>query len=176
MKRILLSLLILAPFVLKAQDTPATFQQDFAGSLEFYGNRLVSLAEAIPAETYSWNPAEGVRSVGEVLAHVSGANYFFAANLGLPAEGVDPMAINAEMSKEEAVATLKASVEQIVAASKAVPDESLGEMKDFFGQQMSNRGIMFVAFSHVSEHLGQMIAYARSNDVTPPWSIPPEGE
>jgi uncharacterized damage-inducible protein DinB len=26
--------------------------------------------------------------------------------------------------------------------------------------------------SHEHEHLGQMIAYARSNGVTPPWSSP----
>ena len=175
MKRIVLLLLLLAPFVLRAQDESSTFQTDFAGSIEFYGNRVVSLVDAIPAEKYSWSPAEGVRNVGEVVAHVSGANYFFAASMGMPAEGVDPMSINAEMSKEDAVATLKASVEHLVAASKAVPDEDLGKMMDFFGSQYSKRSIMLMAFSHVSEHLGQMIAYARSNDVTPPWSMEQEG-
>ena len=53
-------------------------------------NKLISLAEAIPAEKYDWRPAEGVRSVGEVVAHVAGANYFFPTFVGtdIP-EGID---------------------------------------------------------------------------------------
>ena len=36
--------------------------------------------------------------------------------------------------------------------------------------------LLLILLSHSHEHLGQLIAYARSNDVTPPWSEPKEGE
>ena len=41
---------------------------------------------------------------------------------------------------------------------------------DFFGNQMSARSVLIVLAGHVNEHLGQEVAYARSNKITPPWS------
>jgi hypothetical protein len=41
--------------------------------------KVVALANAVPAETYAWRPAEGVRSIGEVLVHIGGDNYFLPA-------------------------------------------------------------------------------------------------
>ncbi|HEY6147020.1 MAG TPA: hypothetical protein VIZ69_04950 [Thermoanaerobaculia bacterium] len=35
---------------------------------------------------------------------------------------------------------------------------------------MSERRILMIIQTHLHEHLGQSIAYARSNGVTPPWS------
>ena len=41
---------------------------------------------------------------------------------------------------------------------------------DFFGQKMTKRAGLLVLASHSHEHLGQLIAYARSNNITPPWT------
>src|SRR4051794_40276276 len=38
-------------------------------------DKLISLAEAMPAEKYAWRPAPGVRTMGEVFNHVAAANY-----------------------------------------------------------------------------------------------------
>ena len=38
-------------------------------------DKFVRLAEAIPAEKYTWRPAPDVRSVAEVFLHVSAANF-----------------------------------------------------------------------------------------------------
>jgi hypothetical protein len=35
---------------------------------------------------------------------------------------------------------------------------------------ITNREVAFFVGGHNHEHLGQMIAYARMNGVTPPWS------
>jgi uncharacterized damage-inducible protein DinB len=54
----------------------------------------------------------------------------------------------------------------------AVPDTDLDKTVQWFDKSMiSERAIMFFLASHNHEHLGQMIAYARSNGVTPPWSV-----
>ena len=37
-------------------------------------------------------------------------------------------------------------------------------------QKNTTRGVWIVTATHLHEHLGQLIAYARSNNVTPPWS------
>jgi hypothetical protein len=49
-------------------------------------------------------------------------------------------------------------------------DANLGEMLKFFGQDWSRQKAMVLTVTHLHEHLGQSIAYARSNNVTPPWS------
>ena len=171
-------MLLVVPFALFAQEEAVSFQDEFAGMIQFNSGRVVSLAEAIPEENYSWSPSEGVRDVSGVIAHVASANYFFSYMIGFPAEGVDPQSFEKmEMSKEEAIETLKASYEHLIMASKSITDNALSEMVDFpNGMTFSKRSVMFIAMGHVSEHMGQMIAYARSNDITPPWSAQGEGD
>ena len=41
---------------------------------------------------------------------------------------------------------------------------------EVFGQKSTARGMWITTATHLHEHLGQLIAYARSNNVTPPWS------
>jgi len=45
--------------------------------------KIRALAEAIPEEKYGWRPAQGVRSVAEVFAHIAGGNYFLASLTGV---------------------------------------------------------------------------------------------
>jgi len=45
---------------------------------------VVSLAEAMPQDKYSWRPAEGVRSVSEVYLHLAAANFGLTAIAGVP--------------------------------------------------------------------------------------------
>ena len=60
---------------------------------------------------------------------------------------------------------------------KAFPDADLDKKVNFFGMQMSARAVLIALAGHVNEHLGQEVAYARSNKVTPPWSEgKPEGK
>ena len=52
-----------------------------AESLEavaYYEQHYPGLAETMPAEKYGWRPGQGVRSVGEVFAHITVTNYGIA--------------------------------------------------------------------------------------------------
>ena len=40
----------------------------------------------------------------------------------------------------------------------------------FFGQAMPVHASIATAMADMHEHLGQLIAYARTNEVVPPWS------
>lgn len=134
--------------------------------------KLLALAEAMPAEKFAWRPAEGVRSVGEVFAHVSGANYFLPTFWGakMP-EGLDPRSFEKEGSdKAKTVDTLKKSFDHMRQAIAAVPEADLDRTVKFFGQEGSVRTVVLILATHAHEHLGQSIAYARMNGVAPPWS------
>jgi uncharacterized damage-inducible protein DinB len=134
--------------------------------------KLVSLAEAIPEESYGWAPAEGVRSVAEVLVHVAGPNMALGQQLlGGEAEGENPVAaLGPEPTKEEILAALEASIELVDKAFAGLSEEKLGSTYQAFGREMSGYRIANILTTHSHEHLGQLIAYARSNGVVPPWS------
>lgn len=156
----------------EGEEKVSEFTRDFLGVYGFSADKLVSLAEAIPADKYGWRPAEGVRSVKEAVLHVAGANYFFASLLGtgIP-EGVDPRGLEKSVeSKEDAIAALKASYDHARAAVKAVSPENFNQEIDFFGNKVTLRQVIMILGNHAEEHLGQLIAYARSNGVVPPWS------
>ncbi|MEJ2214861.1 MAG: DinB family protein [Gammaproteobacteria bacterium] len=169
MKKLILTLIVCMPLVLYGQSN---FQTDLAAMIKMNSEKVISLAEAIPADHYDWSPAEGVRDVEGVVVHIIGANYFFPGMAGAaPPDGVDPRNIaNTVKGKEASIKALKDSYEYLMSAISKVPDDKLTEEIDFFGTKITIRGALMLAYGHCEEHMGQLIAYARSNDIVPPWS------
>ena len=142
--------------------------------------KLIALANAIPESAYDWRPGAGARTVREVLLHVSADNYLIPIAMGMPApaatgiSGTDfATAVTYEkrpLTKAQVIADIEASFAHLHAAMNLTTDANLTEMIKFFGQDFSRQGAMLATVTHLHEHLGQMIAYARSNNVTPPWS------
>jgi uncharacterized damage-inducible protein DinB len=145
---------------------------DIVRSLDDAQQKLLQLAEAMPAEKYSWRPGEGVRSVGEVFAHVSSANYFLPTLWGgKMAAGVDPRGFDKEAGdKAKTIDTLKKSFDSVKQAIGALSDADLARTVKIFDHDGSVRDVVLILATHAHEHLGQSIAYARMNGVVPPWS------
>lgn len=134
--------------------------------------KLIQLAEATPAEKFGWRPSEGVRTTGEVFMHVAGANYFLPTFWGgkMP-EGIDARGFE-KMGGDKAkvLETLKASFAHATQAVENLPEADLDRQIKMFGNDATVRMAALVVATHAHEHLGQSIAYARSNGVVPPWS------
>ena len=163
----------------KAADKPASStaptsgpRAEFIQEMAYYEQRFTRLAEAVPAEKYSWRPAEGVRSIGEVYAHIVAANYGLARALGTqPPAGFDPKAITAAANdKPKIVQALKDSFAHFRQAIAALNDADADKPQKMFGQQTTLRGSFILITGHTGEHLGQSIAYARANSIVPPWT------
>lgn len=135
-------------------------------------NKFERLAEAIPAEKYTWRPAPDVRSVAEVFLHVATANYNLYKLVGTPPPaGVDLQGLEKSTSdKAKVIATLKDSYAHARKAITAMPDADLEKSFDWFGGKNTERGVLIFIVRHGSEHLGQSIAYARMIGVVPPWT------
>lgn len=68
--------MILGALALPAQTDPLEgLWQGYDGEWGHVSRQLVALAEAIPAEKYSWRPGPGVRSVSQVFMHIAMANF-----------------------------------------------------------------------------------------------------
>ncbi len=132
--------------------------------------KIRALAEAIPEEKYGWRPAEGVRSVAQVFAHVAGGNYLLTGLTGVATPADVPKDLERFTRKSEILPWLDKSFAHVRASLEAATPEQMAKEIDFFGQKSSGRGIYLKAYGHISEHLGQAIAYARSIGVTPPWN------
>ena len=135
-------------------------------------SKLLELAEATPENKYSWRPAKDVRSTGEVFMHVATANYGLPGVAGVkPPEGFDIATFEKSKTKKaEIVETLRASFAHAEKAWSEMPEADLEKPVEVFGMKMTARGVYLMLLSHCHEHLGQSIAYARSNGVVPPWT------
>jgi uncharacterized damage-inducible protein DinB len=51
-----------------------------------------------------------------------------------------------------------------------VENARLDDGTKLFGRDTTVRAAMLLYVTHMHEHLGQLVAYARSNGVVPPWS------
>jgi uncharacterized damage-inducible protein DinB len=147
-------------------------KEEFLEEIAYYEQRYVRLAEVVPAEKYTWRPAEGVRSIGEVYTHIVAANYGVARALGAqPPAGLDFKAINAlSTDKAKTVQALKDSFAHFRQAIQALSDADADKPQKMFGRQTTLRGSFMMITGHFGEHLGQSIAYARVNGVVPPWT------
>ena len=74
------------------------------------------------------------------------------------------------MTRDQAVAALEKSFAHLKKAMAETPDARLDSTVKFFGQDRTVRQVWIATTTHLHEHLGQAIAYARSNGVVPPWS------
>ena len=148
------------------------FRAEFLEEVSYYEQRYTRLAEAMPAEKYTWRPAEGVRSVGEVFMHIAGANYGIARALGTaPPAGLDPKAMMAQSGdKPKVLQALKDSFAHFRGAIIALNEADADKPQKMFNRSTTLRGSFIAITGHFGEHLGQSIAYARANGVVPPWT------
>ena len=135
-------------------------------------DKFTRLAEAIPADKYTWRPSSDVRSFAEVFLHVCAANYNLYKLVGTPAPaGIDVRGLEKSTAdKTKVIATLKDSFAHAKKAITAMPDADLDKSMDWFGGKNTERGVLLFIVRHAAEHLGQSIAYARFVGIVPPWT------
>ncbi len=157
----LAAVLGLAP--LRAQTTQAALSKE-AGTLS---DKFAGLARVM-AGKYDWKPAEGVRSVGDVFNLIVRENGLLVGTLtgaggggGHGAQVVEP---------EKLQEALKTSYANLQKAIEGLSDADLKAPVKLFGRDMTKEDAIRFLFGDQHEHLGQSIAYARSNGVVPPWS------
>ena len=146
------------------------FRAEFLANLDEVQEKIMELATSTPAEKMSWRPAEGVRTFGEVYMHIAGGNYFLATFLGAKTPPDVPKDLEKITDKQRIVTELRRSFDRLRSVALAQSDADLEKSVKLFGSQTSQRGVYITMLNHLHEHLGQAIAYARMNGITPPWS------
>ena len=156
----------------------AKFRADMTTWFKDAADKLDQLAGAVPERKYSWRPNQDVRSIGEVYLHVASANYGVPAMMGTPApEGFKFETYEKSLStKAEIQKALHESFDHLATAFANTADADLDKEVDFFGTRMTERSVYLEMLCHAHEHLGQSIAYARTNGIVPPWTAREQAE
>ncbi|MBV9494671.1 MAG: DinB family protein [Acidobacteria bacterium] len=164
-----LSSAALAQPATRAAAKPAPgFREEFLGNLDEVQKKIVDLANAVPADKYSWRPAEGVRSISEVFTHIAGGNYYLATFLGVPPPAEMPKEIEKITDKKKVLAELQKSFDHVRQIVKS--DTDYERTVKLYGNDTTRRNVYMMMLNHLHEHLGQSVAYARMNGIVPPWS------
>lgn len=173
----------LAVVALAGSTPPAAAQQVMLGvagqqveDLQTMKAKFVSLSRAFDASQMDWRPMEGVRSVKEVVDLIVAEVHLFPAMWGFtpPAQAeqgfVAEMNRVAELSPEAAIAELEAGFDFMIESVESLDHARRTEGSDWFGTTYTLEAAIAQAIGDMHEHLGQLIAYARTNEVVPPWS------
>jgi uncharacterized damage-inducible protein DinB len=165
----------LMPLSVRAADAPPVppgVKADILMWIQDAETKLGELAAAMPEAKYSWRPTRDARSVGDVFMHVVTANYNIPSLVGTKAPaGFDSKTHEKSLTKKADIErALKDSFAHVKKSLIATPDADLDKPAEFFGMKTTVRSAYLLVLSHAHEHLGQSIAYARSNDIAPPWT------
>jgi uncharacterized damage-inducible protein DinB len=179
MKRAFLLCLILALPVLNVRAAYAqnNFQTEglwegYDGEWTHVSKQLIALAEAIPADKYSWRPAPGVRSVSEVFMHIALANFYLLSVTGpkMPADMTSENLEKTITKKADVIDRLKRSLDAVKTARAQLKPGDLERKVKIHGKTVTVDGMYLRIIVHDNEHMGQLVAYARMNGIVPPWS------
>jgi uncharacterized damage-inducible protein DinB len=146
--------------------------EGYDGEWSHVSQQLVALAEAIPAEKYSWRPAPGVRSVSEVFMHIALANFELLSVTGpkMPADLKSNDLEKTVTRKADVIQWLKRSLAAVKTARANLKPGDLERKVKIEGKTVNVDGMYLRIIIHDNEHMGQLVAYARMNGIVPPWS------
>ena len=160
-----------APAPLSSADNPIS--QAIKATWDGAKRNLTESAEQMAEADYAFRPTEQVRTFGEILAHVAGANYVFCA----PARGEKPPFSEDHFEK---TTKTKAEITKAVTDSIAYCDNIYAALTDrtaaevipmpFSMGNAARASTLMRNTMHVQEHYGNLVTYFRIKGMVPPSS------
>jgi DinB superfamily len=155
------------------KESAAVVKAAFLADLEVMREKFIGLAQAFPADKYTWRPMDGVRSVSEVLMLIATEGYGFAptglgGKPGLTREEMAPL--SKVTDKAQVIDHLTKGFAHAKKEIESIDPATLTGKRRVMGQDRALPDIVMAIGGDMHEHLGQLIAYARTNHIVPPWS------
>ena len=166
------AIIALSPRIAPGQQAPAGFRGEFLHQFDMSMTKVISLAEAVPAETYPRRVVPAVAPVAQIFAHIAQYNYEYPARaMGIAAPaGIDRDTLERVTQKPQVIALLKRSAEHVRQAVRGMPEAQLARETVLYGRRVQQWAVLLQLLAHMDDHMGQAIAYGRVSGVVPPWS------
>jgi uncharacterized damage-inducible protein DinB len=130
---------------------------------------VITAAEKVPEESYSFKPAPDVRSFGQLVGHLADSSYFFcsvAAGETKPASDAE----KTKTTKADLVAALKDAVAYCNSTYAGMTDAKGSQMTKLMNLDLAKLTVLAANFAHTYEHYGNMSTYMRIRGIVPPSS------
>ena len=132
-----------------------------------FSGLIAQVAEELPEADYAYKPIASVRTFGQLIGHVAGANYMFcAAALGDPPRGEGDIE-KTVTTKAGLVAAIKGANEYCARAYQ-LSDAQAAPKISFFGNQATKMYVLALNSAHNGEHYGNIVTYMRMKGLVPP--------
>jgi hypothetical protein len=166
-----------APARAQQQEIPKTTAESIGGILGYTEDQFFSVAEAMPAEKYSYIPSapggkfDGVRSFAEQVKHVACANFAFFNEIEgkTPPDGCEKGGPAPAKTKAEVLQYLRDSFDYGKKVLATINEKNAMErVEGRYGGPNTKLGIAVIAVWHIADHYGQIVYYLRLNGMVPP--------
>lgn len=147
--------------------------QGYDGEWLHVARQLATLAESIPESLYPYRPNPEARSTAEVLNHITLATFYLLHLAGHPLpEGLNPATMDHDIATKQDITTwLHRSLETVAQTYAATPPADLARTLTVLNRPAHVAGLYLRILVHANEHMGQLVAYARANSITPPFTV-----
>lgn len=154
-----------------AQATPPAnpITMSEKGFYGFVSGAVISAAQKMPEENYSFKPTPEVRSFGQIVGHVADASYNFCSQVSGEANPATDIE-KTKTSKADLVAAVKDAQAYCFKTYANMTDAKGSEMMKIFGYQMAKLTVLTINTAHTDEHYGNMVTYMRLKGIVPPTS------
>ena len=167
------------PAIGQSHDTTSLMAEAVAQRFTMIEQSFIGLAEAMPAQKYSFKPTKGefkdVRTFGEQVKHVACNNFAFFNEIEEtePPSHCDNGGPSPARTKAELVAYLRESFTYAGHVLRMMtPANALEPRGGPYGGISTRLGLATLAIWHASDHYGQLVVYLRMNGIVPPASLP----
>ena len=132
-------------------------------------NYITQAAQDMPEDKYAYRPTPEVRSFGELIGHVAGAQHLICGTaLGEPPRAEDEIEKTVH-GKDALIQALKQASEHC-ARAYAQTDAATRAPVKLFGMDMTRFHALVLNATHNGEHYGNIVTYLRINGMVPPSS------
>lgn len=173
MKKVSMLLTLLSTVALSsfAQAPRPPEGKDWIDQWKDVTERVIGVAEAMPAEKYGYKPTAEVGTFGDQIKHVCMAMRVLLANAEGKQVQLEEASLDKLKAKEDILAELRRMVDLGTAVIRRVSGKTDGDVVEsqFFGKT-TRRFLIIQAIAHDNNHYGQMVMYLRLSGITPPAS------
>ncbi|WP_433747622.1 DinB family protein [Falsibacillus pallidus] len=132
--------------------------------------------DVLTDESLKQEIAPDMFSIGSLAWHITGATYYFPAQVGITFE-VPDLRKDAPTSAAEISETYKLVSDRLTeAVSEQVSDEKMNETVNLFGREMKVQSVFRLLIQHQAHHRGQLTVLMRQADLKVPGVYGPSKE
>jgi hypothetical protein len=168
---------VAVPSCAQQREVPRTTAESIGVILRYTEDQFFSVAEAMPAEKYSYIPSapggkfDGVRSFAEQVKHLACANFAFFNEIEgkTPPDGCEKRVPAPAKTKGELLKYLRDCFDYGNNVLASIDEKNaMDRAEGRYGGPKTKLGIAAIALWHIAGHYGQTAYYLRLNGIVPP--------